>query len=156
MKMTSDRWAANAAHELPDAGDVVYFIHLHLDTVELKGPHPYKKGEWKYTVDGKPRPMLVLQSLSEQAYGKGRRFKVLRFTTKNLDGKGNPRKNVIPMGRCIDPDTDSFLVAELLWLPQKLLHGKPGATCVLRRFDPLEFGNILRCLTTNHLMVSKP
>lgn len=143
MRMTSDRWMDKAGNELPDEGDIVYFVYLHLDTAKYDRPHPVIEGECIYAVAGKPRPMLVVERL-EREYGGRRRFMAFRFTSKNQDGRGNPRKRVIPIGRCISPDQNSFLVLEPLFLPENLLHEKHGSPSVLRRLDPLGFGNILR------------
>jgi hypothetical protein len=149
--MTSNRWVDNAGNELPSERDVAYFVYLHLDTAERERPHPTKKGEWIYAVAGKPRPMLVLRRLRERAYGGCRRFLVLRLTSKSQDGKGNPREGVMRIGKCIHPDTESFLVLEPLLVPENLLDKKEDGARVLKPCDPLIFDNVLKIVTKRGL-----
>ena len=74
-------------------GDVVYFVHLHLNTVKrLK-----KEGEfWSYSVTGKFRPMIILRELPSD---RGCRwFRVIPLTTKGLLEEGKPKEAVVHIG----------------------------------------------------------
>ncbi len=130
---------------LPSEGDVAYFVHLHLDTAAVKGAHPRQTATWVYHVEGKPRPMLVLTCLKQCDRGR-RWFLVLPITTKGYDGKGRRRSDVEPIGRCIDPDRDSFVRVEPCRLPENLLFCGNGGSAIVRSCDPLGVGNALKIL----------
>ena len=121
--------AMTSQRETPKAGQVAYFVHLHLDTARDIGDHPVHQNERVYHVDGKARPMLVLAELKRE---RGRRwFKVLRITSKGLDAHGNPKIGHQLIGDCIGPEIGSFVVLELQRLPDNLLHAMNGRSAIV-------------------------
>ena len=139
--MTNERWRD---HDLPTGGQVARFIKLHLDTLVRKDKHPHKEGESIYTIDGKTRPMLVLERLSRE---RGRRwFRVLPITTKGRDEGGNRRDDVEPIDNCIEADKVSFVEMRPQWLPDNLFDGS-----IIKPCDPIVFGHVLRILSTRRL-----
>lgn len=109
--------------DVPSAGEVAYFVHLHLNTVRDVGMHVHKEKVRMYHVEGKPRPMLVLMQLTEPEYGE-RIFIVLPITTKPKDGKDRLRTDLLRIGDCIDKDRNSFISLRPQRLPGNLLSNR--------------------------------
>ena len=140
----SRRLATNSGRDLPSAGQVAYFVHLHLDTAQDLGEHPIHNDERVYRVNGKARPMLVLAELKPE---RGRRwFHVLRITSKGLDEKGNPKEGHQRIGKCIAPEVDSCVVLELQRLPDNLLHPIDGGSAVVVPCDQFGFDQALKII----------
>lgn len=130
--------------DLPRDREVAYFVKLHLDTIVRKGDHPRNGGEAIYSVDGKPRPMLVLQRLQERERGK-LWFLVLPVTSAGLDGNEKPKASVQPIGNCIDKHKDSFVEMDVQKLPDNMIvRGSVGEVRRLAPCDPLTFMNVVK------------
>ena len=131
---------------------VAYFVALHLDTVCEFEPHPVRTGERVYKVDGKPRPMLVLQRRPEKRRGR-RWFFVLPITSKGLNEKGELLPGMERIGNCLDPTRDSFVELRLRELPENMIHLSNGSPVVKTACDPLAFANALKVL--QHRLMSR-
>ncbi|MEI8376250.1 MAG: hypothetical protein WCJ35_25800 [Planctomycetota bacterium] len=113
----------------PKAEEIAEFVHLHLDTVAVNGPHPKHEGEYIYQVEGKPRPMLVLSRLDEE---RGQVFFLVLPITKVGYVNGKLRKRVEPIGDCITPGVQSYVLTEPCRLPANMLHCAPGQSPIRR------------------------
>lgn len=145
--MMNERWVDNAGNELPRPGDVAWFIHLHLDdeVVELSR-HPSKE-DWRiYRVAGKRRPMVVLFRLSK-CRRKRRWFRVLPITTKGRDESGKVLADFEFIGRCIDPDKDSFVDLDACDLPDNMLCRSGGRPLVREPFNKLAFDAAIKIVS---------
>jgi hypothetical protein len=140
-----DQHARAAEEDLPKAGDVARFVHLHLDTAERMSDRPSMPGAYYYRLEGKPRPMLVLCRLPQREYGR-RWFLVLPITSKNHGNRGM----VLPISDCIESGRPSYIMCKALSrLPENLLHRKDGENWVIRTLDKLTSANLVKIL--NHL-----
>jgi hypothetical protein len=102
------------------------------------GHHPNKNGHRMFQVEGKPRPMLVIQEVPARN-GK-RRYQVLPITSK----KREDQKHLIPIGNIIDPDTASFIDKEIQVLPENMISREAGKNPIIRSCDKGDFLNIMR------------
>ena len=135
----SDRVAPTPVPALPRAGQVAYFVHLHLDTARDDGAHPVLHNERVYRVDGKARPMLVLTELKPE---RGRRWLLaVPITSKGIDAKGNLKPDHIRMDRCLSADMESFAMLPPQRLPDNLLCGT-----AMRAADPFAFQNAVKVI----------
>ena len=130
---------------MPCAGDVAYFVKLHLDTAVKKGPHAHREDHRVYEVEGKPRPMLVMQLLTKRCRGR-RQFLVLPITSQGHDEKGTRRSDVKPIGRCIDDEHDSFVEMERWLLPENLLHAPDGKSPMKKPCEPFAVQNVQKIM----------
>jgi hypothetical protein len=128
----------------PGERDIAYFVDLHLDTVAILQADRKEK-HWIYTVVGKPRPMVVMRRLPGRERGRVW-FRVLRITSKGLDEQGRLLPDMQRIGRCIDPDRESFVKLEALKLPENMLSAMDGSSSVHQPCDPLSFGNAVKVL----------
>ena len=139
----SSRWNSSEGQGLPQSGDVARFVHLHLDTAAEECEHPYKAAVVVYRVEGKPRPMLVLHRLTRCERGR-RWFLVIPITSKGRDEGGQVRSDHEPIGNCIDPNMESFVRMEVLFmLPENLLHREGGDAPAVKPCDPHAYRNAL-------------
>ena len=129
--------------ELPNVGQVAYFVDLHLDTVREDNPHPHCQGTWVYYAEGMPRPMYVLAAPKKSERGR-RWFVVLPITTKGPDERGATRRNLLHIGECIDPGKDSFLRLEPKRMPENMLHPMNGRSPVCGPCDERGFQNVVK------------
>lgn len=105
---------------LPNEGEATYFVKVHLDTLNLVGPHPTIPECRLYALEGKARPMLVLRVLPGRERGR-RWLLVLPITSKGLDGRGNRRTDVEPIGNCLDSCRESFVEMSPQKLPDNMI-----------------------------------
>lgn len=130
------------------ARDIPYFIQLHLESVTENDsvPHPWKKGHRIYSVEGKPRPMLVIQEMPRKR-GKNR-YMVYSLTSKKPES-GN--KDVIRIGNCIDPEKTSFIATEPQVLPENMISRDGEKNSAIRSIGRMEFNNIMSILSRTAL-----
>lgn len=131
-------------HELPEAGQVARFVHLHLDTVRMEKCHTLKEEHASYTVEGKVRPMIVLRACPRE---RGRSwFLVAPLTTKGLDEDGSIKPTCLAVGSCVDPEKESFVKKnEVTRLPDNMLE-EGGDTMGFMRCDQIVFINVIKIL----------
>lgn len=141
----SSRSIATTGRKAPAAGEVAYFVHLHLDTACRHADHPHKSDQGIYQVDGKPRPMLVLHEYSS-VKRKRRWFLVLPITSKGRDAKDRPRTDVEPIGDCINENRESFVEMSPEQLPENMLYVRSGHHPVVAPCNPLAFANAVKVL----------
>ena len=138
--MMSDLFAGAS---LPNGGDVAYFVHLHLDTINEHSEHPRKKDTLIYRVEGKARQMFVIKRLSQKERGK-RWFLALPITSKGLNEAGHKRKGYQQISNCLDGKTESFVKWEVHRYPENMLHAKRGHPTVVTPCDPATFKDVLK------------
>lgn len=128
--------------ETPVQNEVCWFVDLHLDTVKKTGPHSYKKGHCCYSVEGKPRPMLVIGLHPNHDRGH-KWFNVLPITSQGRDERGKVLPDHIPIGNCLDEHRESFIRTKIQRLPDNMISRLNGSP-IKRPFEPLAFANVLR------------
>jgi len=129
--------------DIPKQGDTAYFVHLHLDTAVSDGHHEFREAIEVYRVEGKPRPMFVIQVLDKR--DRNRRWLLTcPVTSKPLDSKDRERPDMLPIGNCLDQEKSSFVRLELHKLPENLLHAREGKSPVLAPCDPTAYRNVVR------------
>ena len=128
-------------------GDVVYFVYLHLNTVDTGKPvrRSHKERTYFYEVEGKARPMLVCGDPLERNGIKWHR--VCPLTTKGLDESGKTKKGYIPVGNLIHPEKVSYLCCHPELYPENLLSVKNGSKCAVKRLDPQDMTSLMSILT---------
>ena len=128
--------------QLPKERDIAYFVHLHLDTIELASEPSYREGHCIYRVEGKPRPMLVLTVLPDQ---RGCRwFRVLPITSKGKDANGQLKRGCVPIGKLPDHDCVSYItVDDSRKLPANMVDRANRRSPTVLSIDRLAFDNIL-------------
>ena len=132
-----------ASRALPDAKDVVNFLKPHLDTLQVTGQHPSKPELLLCSLEGKPRPMLVLRRFPNKARGRCW-FLVLPITSKEEGTVGDLQ----PIGSCLDEGVDSFVEMTPCELPDNLIsRTSSGHLQPIRRpCDPESFANAIKVL----------
>ena len=101
---------------LPNEKEVVDFLKPHFDTLRETGPHPSIPGHRLCTLEGKPRPMLILRCFPKRERGL-RWFLVVPLTSKGEDTVGDLQ----PIGNCIDEGVDSFVELIPCKLPENMI-----------------------------------
>lgn len=132
-------------HRLPRDREVAQFVCLHLNTVKVRERHPQKKDHWLYSVEGKPRPMIVLRRLPHTERGRTR-FVVLPVTKSGLDERGRVKDGYAAIGNCIDSSFNSFVKVEQQILPDNMLDSSIGDGGIIGVCDPLGFSNAIKML----------
>ena len=127
----------------PKATETAEFIHLHLDTVEVNGPHPTHPNEYIYQVAGKPRPMLVLSRLKDE---RGQVLFLVLPITKQGYVNGKLRDRVQPIGDCITAGVQSFVLTEPCRLPANMLHCSHGQSPIYRPCNRLAYFNAVKAI----------
>ena len=130
----------------PDERDVVYFVHLHLDTVVKQDEKHPKEDHWFYRVEGKARPMLVVRVEGSE---RGQRwFRVVPITSKGFKEDGGVKPNHVPIGKLSGYECNSFaVVGNPQRLPEKMLDCSKGQCRIVDTIDPLGFDNLLKIIT---------
>ena len=141
----TDRLAGVSKAEMPAAGQVAYFVDLHLDTVRVVERNTRKEDIWWYRAEGKTRPMYVLAASPKRERGK-RWFTVLSITTKGLDEKERLRDSHIHIGECICPDQDSYVDLRPQRLPENMLSRRAGESPIVSPCDRLGFDSATRII----------
>ena|SRR5271157_836587 len=104
-------------------GHIVCVHFLHLDSVDFKRfpivMHP-KSDNSLYTIEGKPRPMLVIGPNGKPAFGV-QWYWVLKLTSKH-------RPKYIPLGHPLDDRTKSFAEPKYYSYPENLIENHVKAT----------------------------
>ncbi|QEG36884.1 hypothetical protein [Bythopirellula goksoeyrii] len=119
-------------------GDIVQFVHLHLESAKPADKKSHKKDHLVYEVEGKQRPMLICEELSKE---RGERwFRAFYFTTKQY------AKKTIPVGRLINSEQDNFIHTEPVRCPANLASIDNKGTSIIKQLDPIEFGSLLKIL----------
>lgn len=126
--------------DFPQDGAVAYFVDLHLDTVEMAEEHAHKERHFVFSVEGKIRRMLVLQRLSRLCRGRSW-FLVLPITSKGLDERGKLKPNYKPIGKCLEPDVESYVELRPVQLPDNMLSRSGGQSAVFHPCNPLFIQN---------------
>ncbi len=126
-------------------GEIAFFFDLWPNTAKQKGPHPTKQRTFVFEIEGKARPMLVLDRLDRQY--DTRWYRVLRITTKPNRGDGRRREECYRLGRCVNPDKESYVVLEPLVHPETLLQGESVSHAPIKPLDRVVFDNVFRILT---------
>ena len=135
----------NAGDELPNEREVAYFVHLHLDTVTEQARHSEMEDVWIYSVQGKPRPMLVLRRLPERKRGR-RMLLVVPITSQGLDSQRKLLPDHEPIGDCLDRGKPSYLKLQLQRLPENLVHRQAGKSSIKQPCDPFAFGHVIKTI----------
>ena len=130
---------------IPAERDVAEFMKLHLDTAEQRGEHPYNTNEYVYSVDGKPRPMLVIRVFPKRERER-RWFLVLPITKKGCDAKGNRRTEFVAIGKLSESGPDSYVEMAPQKLPENLLHRRHGRTRIESPCDRIAFDGAVKQL----------
>ena len=138
--MTNNRVDRN----IPNEGEVAYFVKLHLDTLQLTGPHPVVQEHCLYSLEGKSRPMLVLMVLPERERGR-RWLLVLPITSKGLDARGNRKSGLEPIGNCLESSRESFVETNVQKLPENMVcRTSNGQIHRVAPCDPQSFANAIK------------
>ena len=137
-------------NQLPKEMDIAYFVHLHLDTIELSSPHSHREGHCVYRVEGKPRPMLVLNVLPDQ---RGCRwFRVLPITSKGKDANERLKRSLFPIGKLPGFECDSYITSDdPRKLPENMVHRANGRSPIIHTMDRLGFDSLVS-IARHHLM----
>ena len=127
------------------SGDVVYFYHLFLATVRDRqpAPHPATDDTFVFRVNGKARPMLIVDRIPyHSGHGGSTWYRVLPITTKGTE-HGRPKPGHEPIGPCIDGNRPSYVNCyELTSYPDALLSAEHAGPLV-QPVDPNAIQNIL-------------
>ena len=128
---------------LPSAGDVAYFVKLHLDTVRFVKHSDERKKIGLYEVEGKARPMLVCEVVAGNS---GRcSFRVFPMTSIGVDGEGRPQQYRIPVGRLGFETTNSYVVADDIHrLPENMLSPDEDGECIIQSLGKLTLGHVIK------------
>ena len=124
------------------AGDVAYFVKLHLDTLKPIDKHPNKPSHWVYRVEGKRRPMLIYE-VKVQADGH-RTFVVFPIRSQDKHG-GTGKPNRIRLENLLKPKKVSYLEKTCQELPQNMFHPL-DSNWVVKSLERLAFDNIKKML----------
>lgn len=130
-------------------GTVVYGIHLHRDTTKVLKDHRFKDAVFYCEIEAKRRPFLIVRRCAEE---RGKTwFLTAPITSKGLNARDQPRKDVMRIGNLIDEKKQSYLQLFVEKVPENLISDNGGNCQVLTELDPLSFQNILKTLTQNRL-----
>lgn len=123
------------------AGQIVYFVHLHLDTVRHARPHDFRENHLVFEVEGKARPMLVWKCEGEK---RGHRwYRVFPMTRQKLNKRGFQ----VPFG-------DEYINLDPRSIPDNMLYCEGSRSPVVKSLDPQSFGCILKIMSQFGLVVS--
>src|SRR6478609_6653752 len=124
--------------------DVVYFVHLHLDTARRLNESARHENEKVYRVEGKPRPMLVMSRLQKR---RGRDwFRVLPITSKGKDKTGKLLPDIEYIGDCLNVGRESYVKLDPRDLPENMLSVEDGKSLVVTPCDHFAFANAIKVL----------
>lgn len=136
----------NSNLRLPEERDIVYCVHLHLNTVTPVEKLSDKEDHWIYRVEGKARPMLVVRVENSKP---GRRlFRVIPITSQGLKEDGQLKPGHVRIGRLQGYECNSFAnVGDPQTLPENMLANSKGQNRIVDTIDPLGFDNLLKIIT---------
>lgn len=127
---------------------VAYFFHLHLDTCAKFRPHPNpsKAADQHYVceVEAKPRPMLVWDVEPEKERG-CQWYRLLRFTTKGRDAKGEVPSHLTAVGKLLD-GKETYIDSRPSWYPATMVVSDPELQRAHKSIDRLTLGNVVKIL----------
>jgi len=124
----------NIAQELRQ-GDIIYFVHLHLDRVRKLRKAENYRNTYVYEVEGKARPMIILDELRGEQDGVTW-FRVLKLSRGRSPQKQRPGHRRI--GPLLEDGIDSFVDCHPHSYPDNLIAGD-----VIKRLDRLQLTSIL-------------
>lgn len=145
--------ATPLSNQLPKEMDIAYFVHLHLNTIELSSAQSHREGHSFYRVEGKPRPMLVLNVLPDQ---RGCRwFRVLPITSKGKDANERLKQSLFSIGKLPGFKCDSYIASDdARKLPENMVHRASGRSPIIHTMDRMVFNNLI-IIARHHLMAAK-
>ncbi len=107
----------NMLHE----GDIAYFMHLQNNTAKILREHDRIPKTYICEVEAKARPMVIVHVLRRDRGTQW--YEVFPITTKGQKETGELRDELVPIGRAIDPDIESFAEITPQRYPQNLYSG---------------------------------
>jgi hypothetical protein len=115
-------------------GDVIYFHDLHLDSARRVSERPTCRNTYFYQVEGKPRPMIILDDIEENRDGV-RWFRVVKLSTNISEWKR--KRGYVWIGPIVDQGTQSYADRTPCWIPENLVAG-----VVKKRLNRMELTSI--------------
>ena len=80
----------------PKKKQIYWGVKLHLETTELDtSDQPLIANHDFYRLEGKERPLLIMKDRAPGRSGQSK-YNVAYVTSKNLDARGNERKDLVP------------------------------------------------------------
>lgn len=130
-------------------GSVVYGIHIHRDTTRVLKDHRFKAHVFYCEVEAKRRPFLVIKKLAEE---RGKIWYLIApITSKNLDARDQPRKNLMRLGNLFDDTRESYLQLFVEKVPENLI-SDDGVYCdLIASIEPFAFQQITKTLVQREL-----